>query len=170
MRRSIAIVIAFCLAFSGLFFSAPALAVDGEAKDVFAARVIAKSTQNRVLVTGLLDEFSTTYVNPDGSLTTDSYGSAIRVRDDSLGYTGQKRTDYMFETAAIWAVSWRLGGVSTKLLSNGLKSNTSTLRSFASKPKWFRGLGRFVADKAPGAAIKLGIKAAQNYAYSSMDQ
>lgn len=43
MRRSIAIVVAFCLAFSGLFFAAPALAVDGEAKDVFAARVMAKA-------------------------------------------------------------------------------------------------------------------------------
>lgn len=44
MRRSLAIVVAFCLAFAGLFFAAPALAVDGEAKDVIATRVMAKAT------------------------------------------------------------------------------------------------------------------------------
>jgi hypothetical protein len=43
MRRPIAIIVAFCLAFTGLLFASPALAVDGEAKDVFAARVIAKA-------------------------------------------------------------------------------------------------------------------------------
>jgi hypothetical protein len=74
-------------------FASPALAVEGQASDVFAARVIAKSSGARVLVTGLLDEFSTTYVNPDGTLTTDSFGSAIRVRDDRTT-SGWRDLDY----------------------------------------------------------------------------
>lgn len=93
MRRLVAVLVSFSLVFGGLLFASPALAVDGEAADVFAARVIAKSTNNRVLVTGLLDEFSTTFVNPDGSLTTDSYGSAIRVRDDRTR-SGWRDLDY----------------------------------------------------------------------------
>jgi RHS repeat-associated protein len=93
MRRLVAVLISLSLAFGGLLFASPAMAVDGEAKDVFSARVIAKATHNRVLITGLLDEFSTTYVNPDGTLTTDSYGSAIRVRDDRTN-SGWRDLDY----------------------------------------------------------------------------
>jgi hypothetical protein len=51
MRRLVAVFVSLFLAFSGLVVASPALAVDGEAKDVFAARVIAKSSNSRVLVT-----------------------------------------------------------------------------------------------------------------------
>ena len=124
MRRLVAVLVAFCLAFTGLFFAAPALAVDGEAKDVFSARVIAKSTQNRVLVTGLLDEFSTTYVNPDGSLTTDSYGSAIRVRDDRT-LTGWRDLDYSLMFNADGSVSPRSGLYSLFISGGGSASQVA---------------------------------------------
>jgi hypothetical protein len=108
MRRLVAVLISLSLAFGGLLFASPALAVDGEAKDFFAARVIAKATHNRVLVTGLLDEFSTTYLNPDGTLTIDSYGSAIRVRDDRTN-SGWRDLDYDLVFNADGSVSPKSG-------------------------------------------------------------
>jgi len=60
MRRLVAVFVTCFFVFSGLVFASPALAVEGQAANVFAARVMAKSSGARVLVTGLLDEFSTT--------------------------------------------------------------------------------------------------------------
>lgn len=124
MRRLVAVLISLSLALGGLLFASPALAVDGEAKDVFAARVIAKATHNRVLVTGLLDEFSTTYVNPDGTLTTDSYGSAIRVRDERTN-SGWRELDYDLVFNADGSVSPKSGLYSLFISGGGSASEVA---------------------------------------------
>jgi hypothetical protein len=49
--------------------------------DVVSARVSARATGRRVEVEGLRDEFSTTWVNPDGTFTTDAHAGQQRFRD-----------------------------------------------------------------------------------------
>jgi RHS repeat-associated protein len=87
-----------------------------------------------VLVTGLLDEFSTTYVNPDGTLTTDSYGSAIRVRDDRTT-SGWRELDYDLVFQADGSVSPKSGlfslfisggGTASQVLTSGVVRVTSS--------------------------------------------
>ena len=124
MRRLVAAFVALFVFFSGLVVASPALAVDGEAGDVFAARVLAKASHNRVLVTGLLDEVSTTWVNPDGSLTTDSYGSAVRVRDDRAS-SGWRDLDYSLIFNADGSVSPRSGLYSLFISGGGSASEVS---------------------------------------------
>ena len=124
MRRLVAVFVSLFLACGGLFVASPALAIDGEAKDVYSARVIAKSTNNRVLVTGLLDEFSTTWVNPDGSLTTDSFGSAIRVRDDR-SVSGWRDLDYDLAFNADGSVSPKSGLYSLFISGGGTVSQVA---------------------------------------------
>jgi RHS repeat-associated protein len=47
--------------------------------DVASARIAAQAQGSRVEVTSLRDEYSSTYVNPDGTLTTDTSQSPVRV-------------------------------------------------------------------------------------------
>ena len=54
-----------------------------EAADVVSARLAARAQGSRVEVTSLQDETSTTWVNPDGTLTTEAHGGPIRFRDRS---------------------------------------------------------------------------------------
>jgi len=124
LRRFVAVFVSLFLAFGGVVVASPALAVDGEAADVFAARVLAKSSHNRVLVTGLLDEFSTTWVNPDGTLTTDSYGSAIRVRDDRTR-SGWRDLDYDLVFNADGSVSPKSGLYSLFISGGGSASQVA---------------------------------------------
>lgn len=51
--------------------------------DLVSARIAAAAQKSRVEVTGLDDEFSTTYVNPDGTETTDTSQTPLRVMQDS---------------------------------------------------------------------------------------
>lgn len=125
MRRLVAVFVSCFFVFSGLVVASPALALEGEAADVFAARVIAKSSGARVLVTNLLDEFSTTYVNPDGTLTTDSYGSAIRVRDDRTS-SGWRDLDYDLAFRADGAVSPKSGLFSLFISGGGTASQVAS--------------------------------------------
>lgn len=50
-----------------------------------SARVAVRASGQRVEVTGLRDEFSGTWVNPDGSLTTELHGGQQRFRDPASG-------------------------------------------------------------------------------------
>ena len=92
----VAVVAAFSLVLQGLV---PAGAVElgvrfsGEAADFLSARVQAEASGERVLVGSALDEFSTTWVNPDGSRTTESFGSPVRVRDEG-GHFGWRDLDF----------------------------------------------------------------------------
>ncbi len=125
MRRLVAVFVSCFFVFSGLVVASPALALEGEAADVFAARVIAKSSGARVLVSNLLDEFSTTYVNPDGTLTTDSYGSAIRVRDDRTS-SGWRDLDYDLAFKADGSVSPKSGLFSLFISGGGTASQVAS--------------------------------------------
>ena len=49
--------------------------------DEMSARITARSQGSRVEVESLRDEFSTTWVEPDGSLTTELHTGKIRFRD-----------------------------------------------------------------------------------------
>ncbi|MDN5796931.1 MAG: DNRLRE domain-containing protein, partial [Intrasporangium sp.] len=78
---------AFTAAAAGLAAAAPAAAAAGgparvsEAPDEVSARVTARARGSRVQVAALRDETSTTWVNPDGTLTTEAHGGPIRFRD-----------------------------------------------------------------------------------------
>lgn len=48
--------------------------------DQVSALVTARSQGARVMVEELLDESSTTWVNPDGTLTTQTFGAPVRER------------------------------------------------------------------------------------------
>jgi len=56
------------------------------AEDYLSARLQANITNHRILIVSELSETSTTWVNPDGTLTTDSFGAPVRVRDSSGEY------------------------------------------------------------------------------------
>ena len=49
--------------------------------DVVSARVTARAQGSRVEVESLRDETSTTWVNPDGTMTTQAHGGQIRFKD-----------------------------------------------------------------------------------------
>ena len=51
--------------------------------DLVSARVTARAQGARVEVEALRDEFSTTWVNPDGTMTTQAHGGPIRYRDSA---------------------------------------------------------------------------------------
>ncbi len=51
-------------------------------KDLVAAQVTARAQGARVEVEELRSESSTTWVNPDGTLTTDQHGVPIRFKDE----------------------------------------------------------------------------------------
>jgi RHS repeat-associated protein len=120
----------------GLQFVVPvaANAVVGSdlAGDYFSARVHAVLTGHRVLVVDALTADSTTWVNPDGSQTVDTYGSAIRVPDVS-SVTGWRDLDFSlrFEVDGrvepvygLWPISLSGGGDSelVSVVSSGGQS------------------------------------------------
>lgn len=100
------------------------------AEDYLSARLQASITNHRILVISELSETSTTWVNPDGTLTTDSFGSPVRVRDDSgefgwrdldftlyfddLGFVRAKSGDYDLRISG--------GGTASEVQSSGLVS------------------------------------------------
>ena len=92
----IAVVAVFSLVLQGLVPAGavePGVRFSGEAADFLSARVQAEASGKRVLVGSALDEFSTTWVNPDGTRTTESFGSPVRVRDEG-GHFGWRDLDF----------------------------------------------------------------------------
>ena len=92
-----AFVLGFVLLLQGI---SPAQAVTNEisyaAEDFVSARLQATITDHRILVISELSETSTTWVNPDGTLTTESFGSPVRVRDGA-GEFGWRDLDFTLE-------------------------------------------------------------------------
>lgn len=92
-----AFVLGFVLLLQGI---SPANAVTNEisyaAEDFVSARLQASVTDHRILVLSELSETSTTWVNPDGTLTTESFGSPVRVRDGA-GEFGWRDLDFTLE-------------------------------------------------------------------------
>lgn len=92
----VALVAAFALLLQGVVpasASEAGVRFSGEAADFLSARVQAEASGKRVLVGSALDEFSSTWVNPDGTRTTESFGSPIRVRDEG-GHFGWRDLDF----------------------------------------------------------------------------
>ncbi|HET7397586.1 MAG TPA: DNRLRE domain-containing protein, partial [Intrasporangium sp.] len=61
--------------------AAPARAQTGEAVDLVSARVAARAQGHRVEALGERTDTTTTWVNPDGSLTTEVSGAPVRFKD-----------------------------------------------------------------------------------------
>jgi RHS repeat-associated protein len=100
------------------------------AEDYIAARLQAAVTNHRILVISEMSELSTTWVNPDGTLTTESFGAPVRVRDGAGEY-GWRDLDFtlVFDDAGfVRAKSGRFdfkvsgGGTVAAVASNGLVS------------------------------------------------
>jgi RHS repeat-associated protein len=95
--RFVAFVLGLVLVFQGVSpVQALTVVQSVAASDYASARLQAGLTGQRILVVSELTEVSTTWVNPDGSLTTESYGSPIRVRDGSGEY-GWRDLDFTLE-------------------------------------------------------------------------
>jgi hypothetical protein len=90
-------ILSFVLLLHGI---SPASAVTNEisyaAEDFVSARLQAAITKHRILVISELSDTSTTWVNPDGTLTTESFGFPVRVRDGS-GKFGWRDLDFTLE-------------------------------------------------------------------------
>ncbi len=100
------------------------------AEDYISARLQAAITNHRILVISEMSELSTTWVNPDGTLTTESFGAPVRVRDGAGEY-GWRDLDFtlIFDDAGfVKAKSGRFdfkvsgGGTATEIALNGLVS------------------------------------------------
>ena len=110
--------------------NASAVATSYAAEDYIAARLQAAVTDHRILVISEMSELSTTWVNPDGTLTTESFGAPVRVRDGAGEY-GWRDLDFtlVFDDAGfVRAKSGRFdfkvsgGGTVAAVASNGLVS------------------------------------------------
>jgi hypothetical protein len=80
--KFVSVVLGFTLIFQGVGSVQALVSVQSvAAEDYTSARLQAALTGKRILVVSELTGVSSTWVNPDGSLTTESYGSPVRVRD-----------------------------------------------------------------------------------------
>ena len=128
-------VVGFALLLQGVV---PAYAEVSEtsfvAEDYISARLQAELTHHRILITSELSESSTTWVNPDGTLTTESFGAPVRVRDEG-GLYGWRDLDYSLifdDSGFVKAVSGRFdlrisgGGSASEVAASGLVSIAGT--------------------------------------------
>jgi RHS repeat-associated protein len=83
--------------------------VVSSAKDLVAAQVTARAQGARVEVEGLRTESSTTWVNPDGTLTTDQHGVPIRFRDERGAWRDIDLSLAQASDGSVMARSHRLG-------------------------------------------------------------
>lgn len=95
--KFVSVVLGFTLIFQGVSPVQALVAVQSvAAEDYASARLQAALTGQKILVVSELTEVSSTWVNPDGSLTTESYGSPVRVRD-GVGEYGWRDLDFTLE-------------------------------------------------------------------------
>lgn len=95
--KFVSVVLGFTLIFQGVSpVQALTVVQSVAASDYASARLQAALTGQRILVVSELTEVSSTWVNPDGSLTTESYGSPVRVRDGEAKY-GWRDLDFTLE-------------------------------------------------------------------------
>ena len=131
-----AVLAAVSLVVSGfvpVFAAEPGPAAPFEAADLLSARVQAGLRAPRVLVGDELRADSTTWVNPDGSLTSEVFGAPVRVRDDA-GKFGWRDLDFSLVFASDGSVVARSGllplhisggGNASEVAASGLVSVTS---------------------------------------------
>ena len=137
--RGFRLLISFVVSLAVLFqVVVPASAAEGSlapyvASDYLSGLAQAKLRDHRVLITSELSEESTTWVNADGTLTTDSYGSPVRVKDPS-GLYGWRDLDFTLTFAVDGSVVPRSGllpltisggGKAAQVAASGLVSATN---------------------------------------------
>ena len=122
------------------------------APDVVSAQVAARAQGVRVEVEDLRDEFSSTWVNPDGSLTTDAHGGQIRFRDVAGEWADVDLTAKASSDGSVGVVSHPLG------LSLAGKSRGAVVRDVAFDPKSRAGKkeGKGVSAKSSRLKVKDG--------------
>jgi RHS repeat-associated protein len=84
------------------------------AADAVSARVAARAKDHRIEVLSELTPTSTTWANPDGSFTTDSSGTPIRVADKA-SKTGWDDIDYTLEVKPDGSVGPKVDSVAVSL-------------------------------------------------------
>lgn len=95
-----------------------------EAADLLSARVQASLRDHRVLVGDQLAADSTTWVNPDGSLTTEVFGSPVRVPDVD-GKFGWRDLDFTLVFASDGSVIPRSGLLPLHISGGGSASEVA---------------------------------------------
>jgi RHS repeat-associated protein len=134
--RFVAFVLGLVLVFQGVSpVQALTVVQSVAASDYASARLQAGLTGQRILVVSELTEVSTTWVNPDGSLTTESYGSPIRVRDGSGEY-GWRDLDFTLELTSRGVEA--NSGLSPLVLSAGGSSDLVTVEGSSGVSFGFR--------------------------------
>ena len=110
------------------------------AEDYIAARLQAAVTNHRILVISEMSELSTTWVNPDGTLTTESFGAPVRVRDGAGEY-GWRDLDFtlVFDDAGF--VRAKSGRFDFKVSGGGIKAG---LQSYVNSKTFDKWLGKSV--------------------------
>ena len=103
---------------------------DFTAQDFVSAQIKAKTLGHKVLVVDELSDVSTSWVNADGTVTTDVAGSPVRVRDGS-GRFGWRDLDYTLQFASdgsvqpvsgLYPLSLSGGGTAAEVAVSGLVS------------------------------------------------
>lgn len=129
--KFVALFLGFVLLLQGVSPASASEAVQSyAAEDYLSARLQANITNHRILIISELSETSTTWVNPDGTLTTDSFGSPIRVRDSSgeFGWRDLDFTLFFDDSGFVRAQSGNYdlrisgGGTASEVRSSGLVS------------------------------------------------
>jgi len=119
VRKLVSAFLSLFLVLGSVSLSAPALASSPDlvADNVYAARLLAEVSRQRVLVSELLTENSTTFVNADGSFTTESSSAQVRVRD-AAAESGWRDLDFTLVVKPDGSVG-PVSGLNSVSLSNG---------------------------------------------------
>lgn len=174
--KFVSVVVGFALLLQGVApANASTIAPSYAAEDYISARLQAAITNHRILVISELSELSTTWVNPDGTLTTESFGAPVRVRDGAGEY-GWRDLDFTLvfdDTGFVNAKSGRFdfkvsgGGPAAEVAADGLVSISGSDGNhfgfgwdFAFEVGKSAGEGALagVAGGAIGKTIKSGVK------------
>ena len=108
------------------------------ASDYLSGLAQARLRDHRVLIVSELSEVSSTWVNPDGSLTTETFGGPVRVRDVAGGIGGAmigvgKAADRKeLGTKKMW--NYVRDGAVAGAISGGFK--LPVFKLFSRFPKW----------------------------------
>ncbi len=134
--KFVAFVLGFVLVFQGVSpVQALTVVQSVAASDYASAGLQAGLTGQRILVVSELTEVSSTWVNPDGSLTTESYGSPVRVRDGSAKY-GWRDLDFTLELTSRGVEA--KSGLLPLVLSSGGSSDLVSVESSSGVSFGFR--------------------------------
>lgn len=150
-----------------------------EAADVVSARVAARAQGSRVEAVSERTEFLTTWVNPDGTLTTDASASPVRFRDKVAGGTWRKVDlslrdvgGQIAPTSSDLGVSFAAGGVAADYLSVDHDNQTrvgASQAAAASKAGTARSVSWALGGKAKGAKLPKPTLSGNTATYANVE-